>query len=91
MRGGASVTFFLPYYTAAIALLYFELRGSRRSAFDMPRLPPWLCIGGLITTYGIQLATIRYQRFLFREKHGALIYRSALRVTMRSIPGRFLP
>jgi hypothetical protein len=54
------VTFFLPYYVAALALLYFELRGSTAPALSTPRLPSWIWIGGLIATYAVQLGAIWY-------------------------------
>ena len=54
------MTFFLPYYVAALALLYFELRGSAPPALWTPRLPSWAWISGLIATYAAQLAAIWY-------------------------------
>jgi hypothetical protein len=54
------VTFFLPYYVAALALVYFELRGSAAPALPTPRLPSWAWISGLIATYAAQLGAIWY-------------------------------
>jgi hypothetical protein len=54
------VIFFLPYYVAAVALLYFELRGAPPRALPTPRLPAWAWIAGLIATYAAQLGAIWY-------------------------------
>ena len=52
--------FFLPYYVAAIALLYFELRGAPPRALPVAKLPSWVWIGGLIASYAVQLGLIWY-------------------------------
>ena len=50
---------FLPYYVAAIALLYFELRGSRMPTLPaMPRWPPWVWAGVVVAAYAAQLAIL---------------------------------
>jgi hypothetical protein len=54
------VIFFLPYYVAAIALLYFELRGAPPRALPTPRLPAWAWVGGTIATYAAQLGLVWY-------------------------------
>ena len=54
------MTFFLPYYVAALALVYFELRGSAPPALWTPRLRSWIWIVGLTATYAAQLAAIWY-------------------------------
>jgi len=54
------VIFFLPYYVAAIALLYFELRGAPPRALPVPKLPAWIWVGGLVATYAAQLGLIWY-------------------------------
>jgi hypothetical protein len=54
------VTIFLPYYAAAVALLYFELRGAPLRVLPTPRLPPWVWIGGLVATYALQLGAFAY-------------------------------
>jgi hypothetical protein len=54
------VTFFLPYYVAALALVYFELRGSAPPPLWTPRLPSWVWISGLVATYAAQLGAIWY-------------------------------
>jgi len=55
-----SVIFFLPYYVAAIALLYVELRGAPPRALPTPKLPAWLWIGGAVVTYAAQLVLVWY-------------------------------
>jgi hypothetical protein len=52
------VTIFLPYYVAALALLYFELRGVRPNVPAAIRLPAWACLGGLVASYAAQLQLI---------------------------------
>ncbi|HTA38493.1 MAG TPA: hypothetical protein VK760_05435 [Candidatus Acidoferrales bacterium] len=54
------MTFFLPYYAAAVALLYLELRGAPPRVLPTPALPAWVWIGGLVATYAAQLGAIWY-------------------------------
>ncbi|HTX59247.1 MAG TPA: hypothetical protein VMH02_06165 [Verrucomicrobiae bacterium] len=47
---------FLPYYAAALALLYLELRGARPRAIALPRLSPAIWTGVLLLAFAGQLA-----------------------------------
>ncbi|MBV8490866.1 MAG: hypothetical protein JO199_10095 [Candidatus Eremiobacteraeota bacterium] len=56
----ATMTIFLPYYFAAFALLYLELRGASFAPVWVPRWPAWIWVAGLVVLYAAQLAAVAY-------------------------------
>jgi hypothetical protein len=54
------VAIFLPYYAAALALVYFELRGHSPRSLPSLRLPAWVSVAALIVTYAVVLGLVWY-------------------------------